>query len=76
MINQQTGSNSITTDIDLFEEQSKLRSLEEFRHYCQKVLAARLDFEKRLSSQGQYRQQWQMTGYSEVLPFWRGCAGR
>lgn len=51
---------------DLFEEQSKLRSLNEFQRYGQQVLPKRLEFEKRLSAQGQYKQQWQMAGYCQA----------
>lgn len=73
MINQPLTEKQPAAAIDLFEDQTQLRSREAFQNYCRQVLSARLAFEKRLADQGRDRTQWNMAGYCQacekIVPF-------
>ncbi len=63
---QTISSDRLSAPGALYEEECALHSLEEFRHYLQRVLAPRLRLEERLARTGQTRPQWTLAGYCEA----------
>lgn len=61
-----TMHNLPVSQIDLFESEVKLRTLNDFTAYCQTYMPGRTAFENRLTALGKHKQAWQMAGYCQA----------